>query len=57
MNFGIIYYSNGTNIQKYSTSAQAACISAFNYMMLHSDIQQATVFDNETGEIVRIYSR
>lgn len=58
MDFGIIYYNNNNSTTiKYSTTAQAACITAFNYMQLHSDIQQATVFDTNTDEVIRVYSR
>lgn len=51
------YYSNGTNRLYHSANEQAACISAYNYMTLHADIQQATIWDATTGEVYRIYSR
>lgn len=57
MNFGIQYLSGNNSITKYSHTAQSACLSAFNYMQLHSDIQQAIVYNATTYEVVRIYSR
>lgn len=51
------YYTNGANRLYHSANAQAACISAYNYMALHSEIQQATIWDAATGEVFRIYSR
>ena len=51
------YYSNGTNRLYHSANEQAACISAYNYMTLHADIQQATIWNATTGEVYRIYSR
>lgn len=57
MNFQIIYHSNGSNIIRYSNTAQAACIAAYNHMILHSNIDQATIIDLTSGEVIRTYMR
>ena len=51
------YYSDGTNRVYHSANEQAACISAYNYMALHADIQQATIWYANTCEVYRVYSR
>ena len=51
------YYSDGTNRVCHSANRQAACISAYNYMQLHNEIQQATIWDANTCEVYRVYSR
>lgn len=57
MNFQIIYHSNGSNTIRYSNTAQAACIVAYNHMVLHSNIDQATIVNLTSGEVIRIYMR
>lgn len=57
MNFQIIYHSNGSNIIHYSNTAQTACIVAYNHMVLHSNIDQATIIDLTSGEVIRTYMR
>lgn len=51
------YYSDGTNRVYHSVNEQAACISAYNYMQLHNEIQQATIWNANTCEVYRVYSR
>ena len=51
------YYSNGTNRVCHSANEQTACISAYNYMQLHNEIQQATIWYANTCEVYRVYSR
>ena len=57
MNFEIVYRKHNTDIVRYSNTAQAACISAYNYMVLHTDIAQATIIDLTSGEVIRTYMR
>lgn len=58
MDFGILYYDNNSHMKiKYALSAQSACIAAYNYMILHPNIIQATIFNTNTDETIRVYSR
>lgn len=58
MDFGIIYYDDNSHMKiKYALTAQSACIAAYNYMVLHSNITQATIFDTNTDEVIKVYSR
>lgn len=57
MDFGIIYHTDNSDMTKYSLTAQSACICAFNYMQLHPEIKQATVFDTNTHVVVKVFIR
>ena len=58
MNFGIFYYDNNSHMKiRYALTARYACIVAYNHMILHSNIIQATIFNANTDEVTQIYSR
>lgn len=58
MNFGILYYDNNSHMKiRYALTARYACIAAYNYMILHSNIIQATIFNTNTNEVIQVYSR
>ena len=58
MNFGIIYsYKNTSQQIKYANTEQGAKEAAYTYMAMHTDIEQATIFNQFTGYVSCVYSR
>ena len=55
--FNIIYHSNSTDSIHHSTTSQAASLAAYNHMVLHPEILQASIVDAMTGEVIRVYMR
>jgi len=58
MNFGIIYsYKNNSQQIKYANTEQDAKDAAYTYMTMHTDIEQATIFNRITGCVSCVYAR
>ena len=58
INFGILYYDNNSHMKiRYALTMRSACIAAYNYMILYSNIIQATIFNTNTDEVIQIYSQ